>query len=61
MSQQFREQLKSYKRRNRIETPNPSTRNRHRPEKFSNRDIEELMGINRPTFKRTKGGALKQK
>jgi len=61
MSQQLREQLKSYKRRNSIKTPNPSTKEEPRPESFSTKDIEELMGVNRPTFKRTKGGALKQK
>jgi hypothetical protein len=30
-------------------------------EKLSDRDLKELMGINRPVYRRAKGGAFRQK
>lgn len=30
-------------------------------EKLSKKDIEELMGLNKPTYKRGKGGAIRNK
>ncbi|WP_406945742.1 hypothetical protein ACJA3J_05700 [Halobacillus sp. SY10] len=57
MSQQLREQLKQYKRKHNIQTPHP----KKKKEDFSTRDIEELMGMNRPTYRRGRGGAIKQK
>lgn len=32
-----------------------------RNEQLSRQDIEELMGVNRPTYKRGRGGALRQR
>lgn len=33
---------------------------RRKPEKLSDRDLRELMGTNRPTYGRKKGGAIRQ-
>lgn len=33
---------------------------RRKPEKLTDRDLRELMGINRPTYGRKKGGAIRQ-
>lgn len=33
---------------------------RRKQEKLSNRELRELMGINRPTYGRKKGGAIRQ-
>lgn len=33
---------------------------RRKPEKLSDRELKELMGINRPTYGRKKGGAIRQ-
>jgi len=30
-------------------------------EKLSRKDIEELMGMNKPTYKRGKGGAIRRR
>ncbi|MCT6831631.1 MULTISPECIES: hypothetical protein [Bacillus amyloliquefaciens group] len=30
-------------------------------QKLSKRDLEDLMGVNRPTYKRGRGGAFRQK
>lgn len=32
-----------------------------RNEQLTKQDIEELMGVNRPTYKRGRGGALRQR
>ncbi|KAF6601637.1 hypothetical protein V7685_17535 [Bacillus velezensis] len=32
-----------------------------KPQKLTERDLENLMGINRPTYKRGRGGAFRQK
>ncbi|MCR9038223.1 hypothetical protein QRX25_08345 [Bacillus sp. L381] len=32
-----------------------------KPQKLAERDLENLMGINRPTYKRDRGGAFRQK
>ncbi|GGD05289.1 hypothetical protein [Pontibacillus salipaludis] len=65
MSDQFRAQLKKYKKKHGIKTPTTKTPNkqqvRKRTEDFSHGDIEELMGINRTTYKRGPGGAIRRK
>jgi hypothetical protein len=33
----------------------------HRKEKFSDADMRDIMGINRPRYSRGKGGAFRQK
>ena len=38
-----------------------SKRKKKKPEKLSARDLRELMGVNRPTYDRKKGGAYIQK
>ncbi|WP_253620688.1 hypothetical protein [Bacillus amyloliquefaciens] len=32
-----------------------------KPQKLTERDLENLMGVNRPTYKRGRGGAFRQK
>lgn len=36
-------------------------RNKNKQERLTRRDIEELMDINRPTYKRGKGGVIRQR
>ncbi|MED3701268.1 hypothetical protein [Bacillus velezensis] len=31
-----------------------------KPQKLTERDLENLMGVNRPTYKRGRGGAFRQ-
>lgn len=42
---------------------NDSNRKRKKKhhERITKQDIEELMGVNRPTYKRGRGGALRQR
>ncbi|QAS52394.1 hypothetical protein [Halobacillus litoralis] len=62
MSQQLRDQLKRYKRKNNIQTPHPKKNTpKKKKERMSHRDVEDLMGVNRPTYRRGKGGAMKQR
>ena len=42
----------------RVERPKPKERN---DERLSNHDLRELMGVNRPTYSRGKGGAYRQR
>ena len=32
-----------------------------KPQKLTERELENLMGVNRPTYKRGRGGAFRQK
>lgn len=34
---------------------------KHKSKLYSRREVEELMGVNRPTYKRGKGGAIRQR
>lgn len=61
MSKQLRDQLKEYKRKNNIKTPQPKKKRRKKTESLSQEDLEDLMGIRRPTYRRGRGGAMKQK
>ncbi len=62
MSDQFRKQLEEYKKKNDIKTPNPKKKKRKpKTEKFSQKEIKSLMGIDRPTYRRGKGGSIKQR
>lgn len=61
MSQQLRDQLKEYKRKNNIKTPSPKKKRKKKTESLSQEDLEDLMGIRRPTYRRGRGGAIKQK
>ncbi|RDY70308.1 hypothetical protein DXT76_13635 [Halobacillus trueperi] len=63
MSQQLRDQLKEYKRKHNIQTPHPKkkTSKKKKKERLSHREVENLMGMNRPTYRRGKGGAMKQR
>ena len=62
MSQQLRDQLKAYKRKNNIKTPHPEPpKRRRKKESLSQRDLEDLMGTRRQVLKRGKGGAFRQK
>lgn len=35
--------------------------NEKKPQKLSERDLANLMGVNRPTYKRGRGGAFRQR
>ena len=63
MSQQLRDQLNKYKKKTGMESPKPKRRKKRKKqtESYSHREIEELMGVNRPTYTRGRGGAYKQK
>lgn len=61
MSQQFRNQLKAYKKKNGMNTPHPKSKKQRPAEHFSQQDLEDLMGMHRPTYQRGRGGAIKQK
>jgi len=61
MSDQFRDQLKRDKKKHGIKTPTPKKKHHRKPEKYTHGEIEDLMGINRPTYKRGPGGAMRQK
>lgn len=62
MSQQFPDQLKEYKKKNNIKTPElKSNKNAQKKESYSHDEIRELMGEYRPTYKRGRGGAIRQK
>ncbi len=61
MSEQFRDELKRYKKKNGIKTPAPKKKLQRKPEEHTHSEIEGLMGVNRPTYKRGPGGAIRQK
>ena len=58
--------LKKWSKKNNMQSPQekqPAVKkpgNAHK-EKFSTRDIEELMGMNMRTYHRGKGGSMKQR
>jgi len=37
------------------------TKTKRLKEKFTERELRELMGVNRPVYRRIKGGAFRQK
>ncbi|WP_163538291.1 hypothetical protein [Gracilibacillus sp. YIM 98692] len=39
----------------------PKQKRNKKQEKLSQSELKELMGVNRPTYKRAKGGAIRQK
>jgi len=61
MSDQFRDQLRHYKKKKGIKTPSPKKKQHRKPEKLSQNDIKDLMGMDRPTYRRGKGGSMKQR
>lgn len=61
MSDQFKDQLKLYKKKHGIKTLSPKEIQHRKPENLSQNDIRELMGEHRPTYKRGPGGAIRQK
>jgi len=61
MSDQFRNQLEAYKKKNGIKTPTPKKKRKRKTEKLSQNDIKGLMGMDRPTYRRGKGGSIKQR
>lgn len=59
-------ELSKWTSKNQVKTKkNTSSGKANKPnksnEKLSPKDIEELMGIRKPIYKRSKGGAIKQK
>ncbi|RKD22564.1 hypothetical protein BEP19_09900 [Ammoniphilus oxalaticus] len=65
MNQAFRDQLQQWKKEN-MKPPVSKKKKRRKPQKrrserLSTRDIEGLMGVNRPTYARGRGGAYRQR
>ncbi|WP_106494907.1 hypothetical protein [Lentibacillus sp. Marseille-P4043] len=60
MSDQLRKQLKKWSKSSNS-SPDKKKRHEKQTERLSHEDLEELMGVNRRTYKRTRGGAFKQK
>ncbi|MED3549975.1 hypothetical protein [Cytobacillus praedii] len=65
MNPSFQEQLKVWKRQHqetitRKKKLNPKT-HKSKTDFISESDIKSLMGMNRPTYRRGKGGAFKQR
>jgi hypothetical protein len=48
-------EIRKLAKKNKKEVP------KKKPETLSRRDIEDLMGINKATYRRGKGGAIRQK
>jgi len=64
MSEQLRKQLRDWKKKNMRgsgKSKSKQNKGKRSGKDMSTRDIEELMGMNRPTYKRGKGGAYRQK
>ncbi|GGC97771.1 hypothetical protein [Pontibacillus salipaludis] len=60
MSEQLNQQLKLFKKKHGIKTHSPKRNKMRKTEEFSENDIESLMGMNHPIYKRGRGGAYKQ-
>lgn len=60
---EFKKQLKDWSEQNGIEVDpvKEAAPGKKRTESFSRRDWEELMGRNKPTYKRGRGGTIKQR
>jgi hypothetical protein len=61
MSEQLKQQLTKWAKKNGMQLNNKESKKKLKSEMLSQADIEELMGIYRPIYKRGKGGAYKQK
>jgi len=62
MNKTLKEQLKEWQRQHReIKKYGVKKKKHPKLEPLTERDIKELMGINRPIYKRKKGGAFKQR
>jgi hypothetical protein len=62
MSDLLREQLKMRAKKNGLNIKPKHTKNlKQRKDKLTYSDIEDLMGIRRPRYRRGKGGAFKQR
>ncbi len=58
MNKSLHSQLDDWKKRNGMNTknPKPSKKKSHKKnEEFSEHDLKELMGVNKPTFRRHRG------
>ena len=55
LSDQLKRQLNSWS------STHPRKHTKKQKEKLSQSDLRDLMGMNRPTYKRGKGGSYKQK
>ncbi|WBL16434.1 hypothetical protein [Sutcliffiella sp. NC1] len=66
MNKSLRDQLKEWKKQHGFERQIKYkminvTLSKKKEEKLSDRDLRELMGTNRPTYARGRGGAYRQK
>lgn len=56
---EFKKQLKQWSKENGF--PQPNEYNNKKKELLSQNELDELMGIHKPVYRRGKGGAFKQK
>ncbi|MGY3717050.1 hypothetical protein ACWE42_16170 [Sutcliffiella cohnii] len=66
MNKSLRDQLKDWKKQRALEKQSKykkknATPSKKKEEKLSDKDLRELMGTNRPTYARGRGGAYRQK
>ena len=67
MRRELKEQLKEWKQQHREVTGYGKKKKRRqkaekgKPEQLSEREIKDLMGMNKPVYRRGKGGALRQR
>ncbi|MGY0692634.1 hypothetical protein ACW2QC_07545 [Virgibacillus sp. FSP13] len=60
MSEQLRKQLKNWSKKNRLSSKKKKHHEKQ-TENLTEEDLMELMGVNRPTYRRKRGGSFKQK
>jgi hypothetical protein len=61
IQQELQKWLKSNKNMERTAKKKRIKKKKNPKERLTERDLRELMGINRPVYRRAKGGAFRQK
>jgi hypothetical protein len=61
IQQELQKWLKSNKNMKRTAKKKRVKKKKNQKERLTERDLRELMGINRPVYRRAKGGAFRQK
>ncbi|MGG3919639.1 hypothetical protein ABEV38_13635 [Parageobacillus thermoglucosidasius] len=61
IQQQLRKWLKANKVMYRANKHKKERKKKRSKERFTERELKELMGVNRPVYRRAKGGAFRQR
>ncbi|MBY6269490.1 hypothetical protein [Parageobacillus thermoglucosidasius] len=61
IQQQLRKWLKANKVMYRANKHKKEWKQKRSKERFTERELKELMGVNRPVYRRAKGGAFRQR